>query len=185
MNNFALLGLLYSSGSLKWGRNYKFELQTKRQELAEEYYKLLSGIGKADIKNKGIITVTLTGKREIENFLKGFRLIPPLDKEKIPVEILDTNEKRIFFLKGFFEGKSSIYPSKKLIRVSGKSLQLEKIKNLLEKEEVRSVIYPAGKYKSLYIEGKGRCESFRKIGFLSKEKNKLLDSMFGLDILRT
>lgn len=177
MNNFALLGLLYSSGTLKWGRNYKIELQTKRHELAEVYYKLLSEIGMAEIKKNGTITVSLAGKKEIENFLKGFGLSPPLDKEKIPVEVLGTSEKRIAFLQGFFEGKSSIYPDRKLIRVSGKMQQLEEIKNLLEKEGVKSGIYSTGKYKSLYIEGKGRCESFSKIGFLSKEKNKLLGSM--------
>jgi hypothetical protein len=174
MNDFELLGLLYASGSLKWGRNYKIEIQTYRPELAEVFYERLSRIGMAQIKKNGTNSVSLTGKANIENFLKRSGIIPPINKEKIPVQILDTGEKRRSFLRGFFEGKSAIYPKKNLIRVSGNKTPLDEIKKLLALENVDSGVYSTGKYFSLYIEGKARCENFRKIGFLTNEKNDLL-----------
>lgn len=177
MLNFELLGLLYASGTIRWGKNYPIELQTKRKELAKISYALLSQIGKAEIRKNKTLIVSLSGKSEIEKFVNGVGIDFPIDKEKIPSRILGTSEKRKSFLRGFFEGKSSIIPKKRLIKVSGKEVQLKEIKNLLEKEGVISRIYSAGKYKSLYIEGKGRCESFRKIGFLTKEKNDMLGTI--------
>jgi hypothetical protein len=177
MDDFVLLGLLYSSGSIKWGKNYRIELQTKRSELAKEFYGRLCKIGQAQIRKNGTILVSLTGKIYIENFLKGLEIAPPIDKDKIPFESLDSSEKRMAFLKGFFEGKSSVYPKKRLIRISGKKTPLLEIKKILALENVDSGVYSTGKYFSLYIEGKTRCENFRKIGFLTKEKNELLDQV--------
>jgi len=177
MSDFELLGLLYASGSLKWGKNYKIEIQTNRSELAEVFYERLSEIGVAQIRKNGTLTVSLTGKSNLEIFLKRVGIIPPINKEKISALVLDTSEKRKAFLKGFFEGKSSICPKKNLIRVSGKVSQLQEIKKLLALEKVDSGIYSTGKYSSLYIEGKARCENFRKIGFLTKEKTALLEQI--------
>jgi DNA-binding transcriptional regulator WhiA len=177
MDDFVLLGIIYSSGSIKWGKNYKLELQTNRPEFAEIFYQQICNIGSPKIKKEKTIVVSLAGKNEINSFLVKIGIYPPIDKENIPLQILETSEKRQSFLKGFFEGKSSIYPKKKLIRISGKTQQLSGIKTLLDKEHVRSGIYSTGKYKSLYIEGKARCETFRKIGFVTKEKNRLLDQI--------
>ncbi|MGC9310755.1 MAG: LAGLIDADG family homing endonuclease [Candidatus Aenigmatarchaeota archaeon] len=175
MNRFLLLGLLYSSGTLKWGNGYKIEFQTERPELAAVLRRLLPEIGKSVSRQSQKSAVSVTGRDEIKNFLLGFGLTPPLEKEKIPLSLLDTGEKRAAFLRGFFEGKSSVYPEKGLIRVSGKKGQLGAIKSLLETEGVQSRIYQMGKYYALYIEGKSRCEAFKKIGFLTREKNEKLN----------
>jgi hypothetical protein len=177
MNDFELLGLLHASGSLKWGKNYRIELQTKRNGFGNLFYERVSRIGMAQIRKNRTIIVSLTGKSDIEKFLNSLGIIPPIDKEKIPSEILTSSEKRMAFLKGFFEGKSSIYPNKNLVRVSGKEIPLKEIKKLLDLENIGSNIYSTGKYFSLYIEGKARCESFRKIGFLTKEKKGLLEQI--------
>ena len=177
MDDFVLLGLLYSSGSMKWGKNYRIELQTKRSELSKIFYGLLCKIGQAQIKKNETFLVSLTGKNDIENFLKRLEIAPPINKDKLPVEILDSSEKRIAFLKGFFEGKSSIYPKKRLIKVSGSKKQLEDVRKLLALENVDCNVYSTGKYFSLYIEGKTRCENFRKIRFLTNEKDSLLEQI--------
>ena len=181
MLNFELLGMLYAAGSVKTGKNYRISLQTKRRELAQAFSGRLSAFGnvKADRVSKKVTVVKLVGRKEMETLLKGFEINPPFDKERIPSQILDSSEKRISFLRGFFEGKASIYPEKRLIRVSGKKEQLGEIRKLLEQEGIKSSIYSTGKYPSLYIEGKSRCESFRKIGFLTKEKNDKLENAFG------
>ncbi|MBN2095289.1 MAG: hypothetical protein JW727_04525 [Candidatus Aenigmarchaeota archaeon] len=175
MRDFELLGLLYASGSVKLGKGHRIEFQTKREEFSEIVFSRLIEFGKARIKKGKAIEVSLSQKEEVEGLLKKIGLSLPFDKEKLPTEALDTSEKRRAFLRGFFEGKSSVSSQKRLIKVSGGVEQLEGLKKLLALEGVMSGIYSTGKYKSLYIQGKMRCESFMKIGFLSKEKNNMLD----------
>ncbi len=164
-----LLGLLHSCGSAK-SKNI-IEIQTKRKELAELICDLTTF---ADMKtiSRGY-AVQLTGK----NLIKNLRI----NKNKIP-DLKDGGE-ITGFLRGFFEGKSSISIVTRIIRLSGKKEQLENIKKLLKSENIDSVIYRSGKYYSLYIEGKNRCERFRdKIGFLTKEKKDKLDKVISFGI---
>ncbi|RLI99744.1 MAG: hypothetical protein DRP06_02995 [Candidatus Aenigmatarchaeota archaeon] len=169
MENPELTGLLYSCGSVK-SKNI-IEIQTKRKELAELICNMTT---LADIKtNSRGYSVQVTGKNLIKNF--------GIDKTQIPD--LEDKKKRTDFLRGFFEGKSSISIITRIIRISGKKEQLEKIKKLLNFENVDSVIYPTGNYYSLYIEGKNRCEVFRdKIGFLTREKKDKLDKLISFGI---
>ena len=158
---FLALGILYSCGSIKSKKRVEF--QTKRQELAR-------------------ILINLMKKLNFEIEIKGERVVVrgkfEIDKNKLPIEKLDSEEKIINFLKGYFEGKSSISVRKKLIKVSGKKEILEQHKFLLDKENINAKIYKTGSYCSLYIEGKNKCRIFmEKIGFISEEKNKLLEKI--------
>ncbi len=170
MENPELLGLLYSCGSVK--SKSIIEIQTKRKELAELICRL-TDFANMKTASKGYV-VQITGKNLIEKL--------GVDKNKIP-DLDDDEEGRVRFLRGFFEGKSSISIVSRIIRISGKKEQLEKIKKLLKSENVDSVIYKSGGYNSLYIEGKNRCERFKdKIGFLTKEKKDKLEKtiLFGI-----
>ena len=169
MENPELIGLLYSCGSVK-SKNI-IEIQTKRKELAELICELTT-LANMKTGSRGY-SIQVTGKNLIKNF--------GIDKTKIPD--LKNEEERIGFLRGFFEGKSSISIVTRIIRMSGKKEQLEKIKKLLDSENVDSIIYQNGNYYSLYIEGKNRCEVFRdKIGFLTKEKKNKLDKLISFGI---
>lgn len=166
---FLLLGLLYSCGSLK--SKSRIEIQTKRKELADILYELAKKITKTKIKAKKFYTITIKN-----NFKKNFDV--GLEKNKLPLEILDNEEKIKNFLQGFFEGKSSISIRKKIIKVSGKKEILTQLKYLLDKIDIKANIYKTGKYYSLYIEGKNRCRIFRdKINFISKEKREILEKL--------
>ena len=175
MAKFELLGFLHAGGSIKSKK--KVELQTKKPELAFLFFELLSEIGKPEIKKNTKIIVSLKDKK-LNDFFEDFGINLPLNKNNLPIKILDSSKKRISFLRGFLEGKSSISVKNKIIKVSGKKEQLEQIKKLLELEGVDARIYKNKTYFSLYIEGKTKCFVFRnKIGFLSKEKNKKLEKI--------
>jgi hypothetical protein len=166
---FLILGILYSCGSIK--SKSKIEFQTKRKEFAEILRSLMGKLGNLEIKVNDNFIVIIKNKRLEEKFGK-------IDKNKLPIELLDSEEKIKSFLKGYFEGKSSISVRKRLIKVSGKKEILEQLKLLLEKENINAKIYKTGKYCSLYIEGKNKCKNFMdKIGFISKEKNELLQRL--------
>ncbi|MCK4730050.1 MAG: hypothetical protein KAT28_01920 [Candidatus Aenigmarchaeota archaeon] len=169
MENLELIGLLYSCGSVK-SKNI-IEIQTKRKELAELICSLIA-LATMKSTSRGY-SVKITGKNLIKNF--------GIDKTKIPD--LENKGERTGFLRGFFEGKSSISIVTRIIRMSGKREQLENLKKLLDSENVNSVIYNSGGYYSLYIEGKSRCEIFRdKIGFLTREKKDKLDKTISFGI---
>lgn len=175
MEDFLLLGLLYSCGSVK-SKN-RVELQTKRSELASLFSELSKRIGKPEIRKNSKIIVSLKDKK-ISNFFYSFGIKLPLDKNNLPTEILDNSEKRVSFLRGFFEGKSSISVKSRIIKISGRREQLEQIKKLLELENVNAKIYKNRDYLSLYIEGKNKCIIFgNRIGFLTKEKKNKLEKI--------
>ncbi len=175
MNNFKALGLFYSCGSIK-SKN-RVELQTKRPGLAALFFKLLSEIGKPDINKSTTITVCLKDKK-LNDFFRVFGINLPLNKNNLPIKILDKSEKRVYFLKGFFEGKSSISVKNRIIKISGKRGQLEQIKKLLELENIEAWIYKNRNYFSLNLEGKIKCTIFKeKIGFLSEEKKEKLEKL--------
>jgi hypothetical protein len=178
MKTFLILGLIYSCGSLKWGRNYRIEFQTKRPEFIKILeYSLAEIEAPTTTKIRQISCISVSGKEKLQKYFRKAKIKLPIDKELIPLKILDSSEKRQEFLRGFFEGKSSVCSSKRLIKVSGKDGQLEGIKKLLMMEGINSRIYSNGDYLSLYIEGKIRCENFRKIGFLSREKQEMFEQV--------
>ncbi len=169
MENLELIGLLYSCGSVK-SKNI-IELQTKRKELAELVCNM-TNLATMKTTSRGYSVQII-----VKNLIKNLGI----DKTKIPD--LEDKKERVGFLRGFFEGKSSISIVTRILRMSGKREQLESIKKLLDSENIDSVIYKNGIYYSLYIEGKNRCEVFRdKIGFLTREKKDKLDKviLFGI-----
>jgi len=158
---FIVLGILYSCGSIKSRR--KVEFQTKRKEFAEILINLMRKLN-FDVKVRGNCVI-------VRGMFK-------INKNKLPIEQLNSEEKIRNFLKGYFEGKSSISVRKKLIKVSGKKEILEQLKYLLDRANINAKIYKTGNYYSLYIEGKNKCRNFMdKVGFISEEKNKLLENV--------
>ncbi len=182
MKDFLLLGLFYSCGSVK-SKN-KFELQTKRQELATLFFELSKRIGKPKMtKTNNSFTVLLINKNLGDKFKKNIGLESKIDKKELPVGLLNNTEKRISFLRGYFEGKSSVSVKNRIIKISGKKEQLEQLKKLLELENINAGIYKNRKYFSLYIEGKNKCLIFKeKIGFLTKEKNEKLENLVSFSV---
>ena len=178
MDNFEFLGLIYSCASIKSGS--KIELQTKRKELAEIFFDFCKKLGEPKTKeNTRGFSVVLISKNLRDKLIKiGFE-----DKNTLPTEKLNSEEKRISFLRGYFEGKSSASVRNRIIKVSGKKELLEQLKKLLEVENISAGIYKNGKYFSLYIEGKTKCLAFKnRIGFLSKEKNDKLDGIVSFSV---
>lgn len=174
MKRFLVLGILYACGSIKWGRNYAIEFQTKRGEFASFLEDLFSDFEPKVSKSGKNRVISVTGKEKLRNILGELKIEPPLEKEKIPLRRLNSTEKKMDFLRGFFEGKSSILPKKKQIKVSGKIEQLKGLKNLLGDFQVLSNIYTSHGQSVLVIKGQSRCDNFKKIGFLTEEKNEAL-----------
>jgi len=167
---YLFLGILYSCGSIK--SKSRVEFQTKRKELMHIIKEIASTFTKPKLKLGVNYTVRILDKNLSEKL--GIKM----DKKRIPVEFLNSSEKRRNFLKGYFEGKSSISPRKNLIKVSGKRDVLEQLKELLSHEDINAKVYKTGKYYSLYIEGKTKCRIFMNtIGYLSEEKKNLLEKI--------
>ena len=168
VEKFLFLGILHSSGSLK--SKTRIEFQTKRKELAEIIYSIAKEFTKPKIKEKKFYIVSVVDKD------LNKKLGVEINKTRLPLDILDNRERKINFLKGYFEGKSSISPRKNLIKVSGEKRILEQLRVLLEEVNINARRYKTGRYYSLYIEGKNKCRIFRdKINFISKEKKEILE----------
>ena len=178
MNESEFLGLIYSCGSIK--SKSKIELQTKRKDLSELFFDFCEKLGKPRMKeNYRGFTVVLI-KKNLGEKLTEFGYIK---KDILPIEKLDSEEKRTSFLSGYFEGKSSISVKNRIIKISKKKDILEQLKKLLELENISARIYKNGKYFSLYIEGKTKCLVFKnKIKFLSNEKNEKLEKIVSFGI---
>ncbi len=167
---YLFLGILYSCGSIK--SKSKVEFQTKRKELVDLIKEIASKFTRPKLKSGKYYTVYILDK----NLNEKLGLI--IKKNELPLDFLNSSERRRNFLKGYFEGKSSIYPRKNLIKISGKKEILEQLKEILSKEDISAKVYKTGKYYSLYIEGKTKCRKFmNNIGYLSEEKKSLLEKI--------
>jgi hypothetical protein len=167
--DFLFLGILYSCGSIK--SKSRIEFQTKRKEFADLVYKIAKTITKPKIKTNKFYTISIVDKELTKK-------VGIINKNDLPIDILDSKEKIRNFLIGYFEGKSSISVKNKIIKISGKQKILNQLKELLKKLNIDANIYKVGNYYSLYIEGKNKCKTFKEnIGFISSKKKTLLDNL--------
>lgn len=180
MERYFILGLLYSCGSLK--SKTRFELQTKDSQLADLVFRSLSPLEVPRKERKEKYNLVILNGKGLENYLNELG-ITSFNKSNVPLEIIDSKDKRLNFLKGYFEGKSSLSVKGRIIKISGKKATLEKIKVLLDLEGLDGRIYKNKDYFSLYIEGKAKNEYFKKkIGFVSESKKKKLDKITSFGI---
>ena len=153
--------------------HYQIQLETSEKEFADKL---------------GAYIVSLYGKRLVTDFANKWGCRTSTYTWKIPETAFANRRFRAGFLRGFFDGEATVrvrfkrkWPGwQRNIRVtSAHKRGLEQLKELLEKEEIKSIIYPAGRYWCLDIEGKRRLISFQeKIGFgLERKKRKLRDAI--------
>lgn len=180
--------------------HYQIQLETSEKEFADKLRAYLSSCVEKEVKiyetkrkrYKGLpyktFIVSLYGKRLVTDFANKWGSTTGTYAWRIPEIAFADQRFRAGFLRGFFDGEATVrvrfkrkWPGwQRNIRVtSAYKRGLEQLKELLEKEEIKSIIYPAGRYWCLDIEGKRRLVSFQeKIGFgLERKKRKLKDAI--------
>lgn len=177
--------------------NYQIQLETPEREFAEKLRAYLSSCVEKEVKiyetkrkqYKGLpyktFIVPLYRKRLVTDFANKWGVVTGSYSWKLPEIAFVNREFRTGFLRGFFDGEATIrirFRSKpwrekrRNVRVTSANKRgLEQLKELLEKEGIKSIIYPADRYWCLDIEGRRRLATFQeKVGFsLQKKKQKL------------
>ena len=191
-------GILCSQGSVvkdeKYG-NYKISLETQDRELASEFQNVLESVIKKNVRFKEVerksgganaFLVYVYGKGEVETLGEwGVKR----GVWKVPELALGNQEFRRGFLRGFFdaggttirrvverEGKKE---KRRIIRVYSMNLAgLEQVKELLEFEQIKPLLYQTGKCFCLDIEGKLKTELFKRyVGSSLQWKNDCLEGL--------
>lgn len=196
-------GVICSDGFIVWNErhgNYCITLESKDKSFVENFSCKISVLlnkntvifpHKRMYKNQEYITyiINFYGKKIILEFLEiwGLKKSDSFTWE-VPKIAFESQEFRRGFLQGFFDGEGTVRIRFKRMKAgytvkirnvrttSVNKRGLEEIRQLLELEGIRCMLYPAGnKYFMLDIEGKFRLNLFKeKIGFsIQKKKEKL------------
>ena len=192
-------GALCADGSIvldrKYG-HYRICLETKERGFADLFRYYLSPYVEKEVriyernkKYRGApyhtFIVSVYGKKMVIGFKDRWGIETGSFTWVVPdMAFIDTDFRR-GFLQGFFDGEATVRVrlgkfmgiKRRNVRITSANLTgLAQVKELLETCGIRSIVYPAGKYWCLDIEGKARLVKFReKVNFGIPKKRKKLD----------
>ena len=202
-------GVLCSDGKIVWNEkygNYAISLETMTKELADLFLNNLTRVIEKRPrvgKHKRIVggsivhmnTVTVYGKKIIENFMNRWGLRCGKRDWVVPRLCWNDKEFRRGFLRGFFDGSgsvSSVIRSSGGKRIKERALRIYSInrkglsvlKELLLTESIKSILYASGDCYVIKIGGKTRMRLFKEtVGFgLTHKKQRLEEALLPLTL---
>ena len=191
-------GVLCSDGKVVWSEkhsNYAISLETKNDEFARLFMNNLKlhvekepRMGTHKRKNGDqtfhMNMITVYGRKDVGRFLSKWGLIHGRRNWSVPAITWNDIDFRRGFLRGFFDGNGSVSVSvnkdegkrRAIILYSVNEKGLREVHKLLEKEGIKSIMYPVGKCFAVKISGKMRIQTFiEKVNFGLTDKKRRLD----------